>query len=172
MTTTWKQALREGAVSGSVASVLSAAALVLEARREAGAPAAGLNAISHWIWDTPALHEDCASARHTMSGYLIHHAASIWWGTWHARLWGARPAAKRPVPALLGAAAASAIACAVDYRMTPERLTPGFEHRLSSRALFAVYAAFALGLALGSLAVPAAQLAAREGGDAERLRRW
>jgi hypothetical protein len=38
--------------------------------------------------------------------------------------------------------------------MTPERLTPGFEHRLSTRALLGVYACFAIGLALGSMAVP------------------
>lgn len=167
--TTWKQALREGAVSGSVASVLSAAVLVLAADREDGAPAAGLNAISHWIWDTPALREDGASARHTVAGYLIHHAASIWWGTWHAKLWGGLPAAKRPMLAFVGGGVASAVACAVDYRMTPDRLTPGFEHRLSTRALFAVYTAFALGLALGSMAMKPAPQQARANARAAKV---
>lgn len=72
----------------------------------------------------------------------------------HARAWGCRPQAKRPLAALAGGAAASALACFVDYRLTPQRLTPGFEHRLSSRAMFAVYACFALGLAIGSMAAP------------------
>jgi hypothetical protein len=154
----WKAALREGAISGSLASVLSAAFLALAGERECRHhPAAPVNAISHWIWDEPALREDGASARHTLAGFAIHHAASIWWGVWHAKAWGTREVAKRPVPALAGAAAAAAIACFVDYRMTPERLTPGFEHRLSSRALLGVYACFALGLALGSMAVPPAR---------------
>lgn len=151
----WKHALREGAVSGSVASVLSAAALVLAGRRETRAPAAPVNAISHWIWDKPALREDGASLRHTLTGYLIHHAASVWWGVWHAKAWGGRREAKRPLPAVLGGAAGAALACAVDYRCTPERLTPGFEHRLSGRSMLAVYACFGLGLALGSMLVRA-----------------
>jgi hypothetical protein len=149
----WKPALREGAISGSVASLLSAAFLLLAGYRECRHPAAPVNAISHWIWDTPALSENGASASHTLAGYLIHHAASIWWGVWHAKAWGTRARAKRPVPALVGGATAAAVACFVDYRLTPQRLTPGFEHRLSSRAMVGVYACFALGLALGSMAV-------------------
>jgi hypothetical protein len=152
---TWKQALREGAISGSVASVLSAAFLLLAGYRECRHPAAPVNAISHWIWDRAAFDEDGTSARHTLAGYLIHHTASVWWGVWHAKAWGTRPQAKRPVPALLGGAAAAAVACFVDYRMTPERLTPGFEHRLSTKAMVGVYACFALGIAVGSMAVAA-----------------
>ena len=53
-------------------------------------------------------------------------------------------------PALLPAAATSALACFVDYRVTPQRLTPGFERRLSRKSLALVYAAFAIGLAAGA----------------------
>jgi len=148
----WKQALEEGVVAGSVASLVSAAVLALAGRRENGHGAAPVNAISHWIWDRPALRKDRPSLRHTLVGYLVHHGASIFWATLHARAWGSRPEAKQPGPALAGAAAAAAVACFVDYRMTPERLTPGFEHRLSLKAMAAVYASFALGLALGSMA--------------------
>ena len=38
-----------------------------------------------------------------------------------------------------------------DFRFTPDRLTPGYEHRLSRKALAATYAVFAVGLALGAL---------------------
>jgi hypothetical protein len=56
------------------------------------------------------------------------------------------------VPVLLTEAAAmSAIACAVDYTITPKRFTPGYELRLSRPSLLVVYVAFAGGLALGSL---------------------
>lgn len=148
----WKQALREGAIAGSVASMASAAALLVAGRRENGHAAAPVNAISHWVWDRPALRRDRPSLRHTLVGYLVHHGASIFWATLHARAWGCRPEAKQPGPAVAGAAAAAAVACFVDYRLTPRRLTPGFEHRLSRESLAAVYVCFALGLALGSMA--------------------
>jgi hypothetical protein len=148
----WKQALREGAIAGSVASVASTAALLVAGQGEIGHAAAPVNAISHWVWDHPAFHKDRPSLRHTLIGYLVHHGASIFWGTLHARAWGCRPAAKKPLPAIAGAAAAAAVAYFVDYRLTPERLRPGFEHRLSRKSMMAVYACFALGLALGSMA--------------------
>ncbi|HSV79850.1 MAG TPA: hypothetical protein VLK85_11705 [Ramlibacter sp.] len=46
---------------------------------------------------------------------------------------------------------ASAVACFVDYRLTPKRLTPGFEHRLGKPELANVYACFALGLLVRTL---------------------
>ena len=147
---TWKEALREGAVSGSIASVLSAAYLTWAGRRN-GTPAAPVNAVSHWFFGDKALHEDEPSALYTLTGYLTHHGASIFWGTLHAKLWGADPAHKEPLPALAGAAAASAVACFVDYQLTPKRLTPGFEHRLGKPELANVYACCAIGLAVGTL---------------------
>ena len=64
-----------------------------------------------------------------------------------------RPAARNPGAVLAGSMATSAAACFVDFQLTPERLTPGFEHRLSHRSLAAVYGAFAVGLAVGALLV-------------------
>ena len=148
----WKQVLREGAIAGSAASVASAAALVAAGRSENSHAAAPLNAISHWIWDRPALYKNQPSLRHTLVGYLVHHGASIFWATLHARAWCWRPQAKKPAAVVAGAAATAAIACVVDYRLTPRRLTPGFEHRLSHGSMAAVYMCFALGLALGSIA--------------------
>jgi hypothetical protein len=149
----WKSALREAAVSGAVASVFSAATLAWAGRRQTGAPAAPLNATSHWLWGDAALRRDRLTARHTAVGYLIHHAAATFWAALHARALGARPQAAQPLPALAAAAVTASAACFVDLRLTPHRLTPGFEHRLSPRALTGVYAAFAIGLAVGSLAM-------------------
>lgn len=143
--------MREALIAGSVASVVSTAALLVAGRKEPRRALAPVNAISHWIWGDLALHQDEPSLRHTLTGYLIHHAASVFWAVLHARAWGERPQAKRPGPALAGAAAAAGVACFVDYQMTPQRLTPGFEHRLSRPAMAGVYASFAIGLALGSL---------------------
>jgi hypothetical protein len=45
--------------------------------------------------------------------------------------------------------AVAAVAYFVDYRLTPRRLMPGYERRISGRSLLAVYASLAAGLALG-----------------------
>jgi hypothetical protein len=149
----WKRALREGLVTGAAASVASTVALAICGRRESGNAAAPVNAVSHWVWDREALSANAPSVRHTLTGYLVHHGASIFWATLHARVWGMHEHNKRPLRALAGGAVASAVACFVDYRLTPERLTPGFEHRLSKTSMSAVYACFGLGLAVGSMAL-------------------
>ena len=148
--TTWKEALREGAVAGSAASLVSATYLAWRGwkRGEAAAP---VNAVSHWLFGDRALREDEPSLLYTVTGYLTHHAASIFWGVLHAKAWGAREEAKKPLPAAAGAVAAAGVACFVDYQLTPKRLTPGFEHRLGKPEMFNVYACFAVGLAVGSL---------------------
>jgi hypothetical protein len=148
----WKQTLREGWIAGTAASVASAAALLLAGRHETGHPAAPVNAISHWVWDRPAYRQDRASLRHTLVGYLVHHGASVFWATLHAAAWASRREQRLPPAALASAAAAAAVACFVDFRMTPERLTPGYEHRLSRKAMAVVYVCFAAGLAAGAIA--------------------
>jgi hypothetical protein len=148
--TTWKQAFREGLVTGSLASVLSAAYLVLAGERR-GVPAAPTNAISHWIFGNRSLREDDPSLLYTATGYLIHHASSVFWGVLHAKAWGAKPQAKKPLPAVAGAVVAAGVANLVDYQLTPKRLTPGFEHRLGKPEMVHVYACFAIGLAIGSM---------------------
>lgn len=146
----WSRALREGAVAGTVASILSAACLVWAGNRR-GEPAAPINAVSHWFFGDLALRKDDPSALYTVAGYVTHHLASMFWAVLHAKAWGARREAKEPLPAAAGAIAASGVACFVDYQLTPKRFTPGFEHRLSRPELAGVYASFALGLAIGTL---------------------
>ncbi|HET8747329.1 MAG TPA: hypothetical protein VFM98_17150 [Ramlibacter sp.] len=146
----WKQAFREGLVSGSCASLLSVAYLAWAGNRR-GQPAAPVNAVSHWFFGDRSLRQDEPSLTYTLTGYLTHHAAAIFWGVLHAKLWGAREEAKDPVPAVGGAVTAAAVACFVDYQLTPKRLTPGFEHRLGRPEMANVYAFFALGLAIGSM---------------------
>lgn len=147
---TWKQALREGVVAGSLASIFSAAYLAWAGGRR-GEPAAPLNAMSHWFFGNRAIREDEPDPVYTLAGYLNHHAASIFWATLHAKAWGGRPGAKQPLPALAGAVAAASVASFVDYQLTPKRLSPGFEYRLGKPEMMNVYACFALGLAVGSM---------------------
>lgn len=147
--TTWNAAVREGLVGGSLASVLSTAVLAAAGRRQAGSAAAPVNAVSHWLWGDESLHEDRADLRHTLTGYLTHHLAAVFWATLYARLRG-HPA--RTVPeALAGGLATSAAAAAFDYTLVPRRLTPGFEHRLSMAPMVATFGALAAGMALGAL---------------------
>src|SRR3954468_15369077 len=108
--TTWKESLREGAVSGSIASLLSAGYLAWRGwgRGETAAP---VNAVSHWFFGDRSLRQDEPSLAYTLTGYLTHHAAALFWAVLHAKLWGAREEAKEPIPALGGAVTAASVAC-------------------------------------------------------------
>lgn len=55
------------------------------------------------------------------------------------------------LPAVAGAVIVASVACVVDFKFTPKRLTPGFEHRLGRPEMANVYACFALGLMIGSM---------------------
>jgi hypothetical protein len=149
----WKTALREGAVAGTLATMLSAAVLAIAGRREAGSAVAPFNAVSHWLWGDESLQVQLPTVRHTAIGLATHHLASVFWATLYSRLYGHRDEAKTLPQALGGGIATSAVACFVDYRLVPKRLTPGFEHRLSKGAMVATYAALAAGFALGALAL-------------------
>ncbi|MCE1191583.1 MAG: hypothetical protein LWW96_05450 [Acidovorax sp.] len=131
---------------------MSAVALALAGRREARSAAAPLNAVSHWYWGPRALWRQGVDGKHTLAGYATHHGASVFWAALFAALLERRPALNTPQPLVYASAATAAVACFVDFQLTPKRLTPGFEHRLSRPALAATYLAFAAGLALGALA--------------------
>ena len=158
-------------LAGSVASVLSAGALTLAGRRENRSGAAPINAVSHWYWGDEALRRRRIDLAHTATGYSIHHGASVFWAglfAWVARY---RPVLRTPGGIAWGSLATSALACFVDFRLTPERLTPGFEHRLSRPALAAIYATFAIGLAVGALAVLASTPSKTPARHSDRRRR-
>lgn len=145
-------ALRTGLLAGACASLVSTLALVWCGRREVGSYSAPTNATSHWLWREEAFGVHVPTWRHTAVGYAIHHGTATFWAVLYAWLHGNRPEA-RPLPAALaGAAVASAVACTVDYTLTPKRLTPGFEQHLSKSSMALVYAGFALGLAAGCIA--------------------
>jgi len=143
--------LRRAAVSGTFASLASTLALLYSGVRDCRSALAPVNAVSHWIWKDKAIRQQRPSMRYSAAGYLIHHAASVFWAVAYEAVLLAR--APKPIRAEIAASAAAvaALACVVDLRCTPERLTPGFERRLETNSLAAVYTAFAIGLALHSL---------------------
>ena len=144
--------LRGATASGSAASLFSIATLALLGRRDSGSAWAPLNAPSHWLFGRRALRQDAPSLRYSATGIVTHHLSAIFWGLcYEALLRRGRRRAPGLAHQLGDAALVTAGAAVVDLLLVPERLTPGFEHRLSGRSLTCVYGAFAVGLATGSV---------------------
>lgn len=149
----WKLVLTQGLLAGSLASIFSTAVLAITGRRETGSAAAPTNAVSHWYWGDEAFDRQAADVSHTAAGYLTHHSAATFWATLYAALASRQPVSRTAPGLLLGAVATSATAYMVDFKFTPHRFTPGYEHRISTGALLAVHAGLAVGLAAGALAL-------------------
>lgn len=150
-----RASIRQTLAAGSLAALLSTAVLGVAGRRENMSAAAPINAVSHWYWGDEALHRQQADIAHTATGFATHHTASLFWAgllSWVAQ---GRPALRTPTGVVLGSIATSALACFVDFQMTPKRFTPGYEHRLSKTALAGTYTLFAVGLTLGTFAAQA-----------------
>lgn len=138
--------------SGSIASVLSTFVVSCFSRLRVGSAASGTNAASQWIWYPQARFTHGPSWRHTATGYLIHHASSVFWAcVYHAT----KPECATPAGRWACAAGIAALAYYVDYHVVPRRLSPGFEHKIGRVGLWAVYGAFAVGLLAGTRALRA-----------------
>jgi hypothetical protein len=144
--TGWRDAWREALRTGSTASLASTAALVARGQQERSDAAQPVNGPSQWVWGLHAPYERGFTVRHTVTGYLIHHAMSVFWAGLFEK---ARP--RRPVATVAAASVTAAVAYVVDFHVVPRRLSPGFDVALSRRGLFATYAAFAIGLAAMAL---------------------
>ena len=145
---TSKHLFRQALVSGAVASVLSTAVLALCGQIENRRAAGPINGPSQWVYGRWAARVRQPSLRHTLTGFLVHHAMATGWAFLHERAFGEHKA-QQPFSKRLGRAAITATAAnIVDFQLTPKRLRPGFETQLSRKSLFAVYATFAIGLAL------------------------
>ena len=147
----WDQALRDGVVSGGAASFVSTIALGIASKVEAGHLPAALNSTSHWLWGDREAITDQVSLQHTGVGFATHHASAYFWAVLYERLAG-EWAESSPQAALAAGLGTAAIACTVDYTVTPRRLTPGFELRLSRPAMAMGFIAFGLGLASAAMA--------------------
>lgn len=142
--------LHRALASGSVASLLSYAVVAWAARRDCGSAFAGINAPSHWLWGDRALRTRRPSVRHTAIGLVIHHLSSLFWASFFESAMRGRE--RSVASAALPAAGIATLAYVVDFQAVPERLTPGFQRNMQPRHLYVVYAAFAVGLALGASA--------------------
>lgn len=149
--TTWREAFIRALGSGSAASVLSGMVLALCGKLERNAPAGPLNAPSQWFMGERAAHRRWPSLQQTTLGYSIHHAVSIGWASLHEKHVVGLIPSRSPVARLAEGALTAAAAYFADYHIARGRLQPGFEKHLGGKSIFASYAAFGLGLAVGAL---------------------
>lgn len=143
----WSTAIRRALGPGSLAAVLSSAALIVFSGKSLRAGLAAHSGPSQWIHGRSAGYRRRLDIKHTVTGYLIHHASSWMWATIDQQLWKHRHRSAGAV--LVQGLAVAAMACFVDYRLTPARFQPGFEKHLPKRSLAAVYVLFGVGLGLG-----------------------
>jgi hypothetical protein len=142
--------LRSSLVSGSIASVVSAAVLSGLAKAEGKTPVQPINATSQWLHGEKAGKVKQVDAIHTGAGYATHHAACVLWASLFETI-RSRAADAGPASILRDAALVSTTAAVVDYGLVPRRLTPGWEGPLPIRSVAGGFAGLALGLAMGGL---------------------
>jgi hypothetical protein len=149
-------AIKRALTGGTLAGIATVAATALAGKRETGSYAAPLNATSHIVWGEKAAMQDSASLKYTLTGFILNHAAVIFWAAIYEKLFGRRSARSRmmresPLRPLVGSAIVSVSAYVTDYYLVPKRLTPGFEKRLSNKSLMIFFGVLALGLAAQDL---------------------
>lgn len=137
-------------VTGTVASLVSTTALMALAKLEGRGALQPTHSTSHWLHGDKAAAQRRADASHTLVGYATHHASAVFWALPFEAYLARHPPRSRG-ELLRDAAAMSAIAAAVDYGLTPQRLTPGWELVLPKRSMLAAFASLALGLTAGAL---------------------
>ena len=117
-----------------------------------GNAVAPVNAVSHIAWGDEAAEQDDASLKYTATGATLNAAAIASWAAIYELGFGRAARRGNIKTAIAGGIATAALAYVTDYYIVPKRLTPGFEKRLSSPSMFAVYAALAASLPMASLA--------------------
>jgi hypothetical protein len=132
--------------SSASAAIATTAAIAACGQHEDASGWAPLNAVRG---DETALHAT-PSWKYSATGIGLNAAAMLLWGAVYACL--ARRDSTRSTPRALAAGlTTAATAYVVDYHVVPERLTPGFEKRLSGGSMFVIFGSFATGLAVGDL---------------------
>ncbi len=147
----WSRIGLSALVTGSVASLISTAALAALAKLEGKGALEPTNATSHWLWGRKSRGRRDVDVAHTAVGYATHHASAIFWA-FPFEAWLAMQPPRSTLELIGDAAMMSGIAATVDYGAAPKRITPGWELALSDRSMVAAFATLALGLAGGAMA--------------------
>lgn len=152
--TTLQTVARDTLRTGAIATAATTLAVAALGEAEDGHAIAPVNAVSHIAWGDKAARQTDASLKYTLTGALVNAAAIGSWAAIHSFLFARHRRPPSAAAALASGTAVSALAYVTDYHVVPDRLTPGFEKRLSGRSLFAVYTVLALGLAAGAMTRP------------------
>lgn len=111
-------------LTGSIASVVSTAALAALAKAEGKSAVQPTNSTSHWLNGRNAGSYGGMNFAHTGIGLGTHYASALFWALpFEAWLAAYPPRTLRGL--LTNAVAISAVAGVVDYGIVPKRLTPG-----------------------------------------------
>jgi hypothetical protein len=137
-------------ITGTVAGVVSTAALAVLANAEGKSAPAPTNSTSHWLHGDNAGRYERIDLTHSAVGFATHQVSAVFWA-FPFQAWLASRPPRSAKELLRDAAVMSAIAAAVDYGVTPKRLTPGWELTLSKGSMAAAFASLAIGLATGAL---------------------
>src|SRR3954454_11254827 len=105
--------MKRALVSGTAASLVSTAALAALARFESKGAAQPVNSTSHVYWGEEAADVSNIDLRHSVPGYLIHHASSIFWAMFFESITSKREYS--PGKLARNAAAVAATAVLLDY---------------------------------------------------------
>lgn len=146
----WRQAIADSVIPGVVAGMAITLTAAWRGRTDSGSAAAPINAATRVFRGDRAAAVARATLRHTVPGVLINMAAATFWAAVMQKLFGAAIDRRAAPAALLGAAATAGMAYVTDYKLVPERVTPGYEKRVSRRSLLVIFGAFAAGLAAGA----------------------
>lgn len=148
------------------ATAVTSAAVAACGALDGGNAVAPINAVSHILWGDKAAEQDDPSGKYTATGATLNAAAIASWAAIYELGFGRRARQGSVKAAVAGGIATAALAYVTDYYVVPKRLTPGFEKRLSSPSMLAVYAALGASLPLASL------LAGRKSRRVEKWPRW
>lgn len=138
--------------NGAIAAATTTAAAVLCGQIENHQPIGPVNAVSHILWGDRAARQTGFSLKHTLTGAALNAAAVTSWAFIQEAAFGRTRRRATIGEAVLEGAAVSTLAYVTDYHVVPDRLTPGFEKRLSNKSLAAIYGVLAISLAVGALA--------------------
>ncbi len=146
-----QQAITDGLLPGLLAGAAVMATVAARGRQDSGSAIAPINATSHILWGDAAAEEESITARHTLPGALINLGSGVWWASVFETLFGDSVDRRGPGAAAVGSLATAGIAYLLDYKMLPERLTPGWEKRISGLSLAMGLGALALGIGIGAV---------------------
>ena len=85
---TWSERFRDAGLSGTIASVSTAATAAACGVRDSGSAIAAVNAVSHIVWGSEASNVRVADMKHTVPGLLLNTGATIFWAAIYERIFG------------------------------------------------------------------------------------